>query len=522
MAIIPTIGTGVFIAAGQALAVGGPASLLISYGFISILVYCMTTAVGEISAHRPDRNGTLIRHGYKYGSQSLGFSMGYLRWYSLAMMVPFEITTATVNIGLWTPSPTVAVRVSLMTAVMIGFNLLPERMFRRSESVFTGLKLTVLSGLLIFSVVLTSGGVPASPARGFGYWYNPGAFAAYLTDGSLGRFLGVLQCLLRSTIAFLFTPELSISRAEGAESSTHSNILRKAQSDNIQLSVLYLLAVLAIGVVSPSNDPLLTNNGTGAGFSPFFLAIQQAQIGILPNIVSLAILVSSVSSGRSFLFASSQQLYSLSESGHGPAIFKRRTNWGVPYVALATSSLFAGFAFLSMLTSSSIVFNWLLHFITTSGYLSWLCSCIVYLRFRRMTHVRDAAPRPKAWIQPYGAYFGILICILLPLMNGFSFVVPSNFNVSQLVTAYMGIPAFLILYLGHQLMLGIGLRAYHPEDISLEPVEVRETQENQEGQETSEATGEGPSGQEPWWKKAKSSAESPFRLGRHEAEGSEV
>ena len=515
MAILPTVGTGLFVAAGQALAVGGPASLLICYGFISILVYCMATAVGEIAAHTPDCNGAMIRHGYKYGSQSLGFSMGYLRWYSLAMMVPFEITTATVNLGLWNPEPSVAIRVSLMTAIIVGFNILPESAFKRSESVFTWFKLALLAGLLIFSVVLSSGAIPASPARGFRYWTDPGAFAEYLLDGSLGQFLGVLQCLLRSAVAFVFTPELSVGRVERTEpSSTDSNILRKTQLDSIQLSALYVLAVIAMGIVSPFSDPLLTNNGSGAGFSPFVLAIYNAQISTLPSVVTLAIVVASVSSGRSFLFASSQQLFSLSEAGHGPAVFKRRTSWGVPYVAVATSGLFVGFAFLSMTTSSSIIFNWLLHFITTSGYLSWLCSCIVYVRFRRMTSAQGGSRQHKSWVQPYGTYFGIGACVLLPLANGFSSAVPSNFSVGHLVTAYIGIPTFLALYFGHQLMLAMGPRVDQPEHIN-EPIETAVTPVAVNGS---------PADQEAWLKKMKDWVERPFRHCVHPrtAEGSEV
>lgn len=515
MGMVPTVGTGLFVATGQALAVGGPASLLISFGFISILVYCMATAVAEISAHSPVRNGTMVRHGYRYGSQSLGFSMGYLRWYSLAMLVPFELTTASVNLGLWSPGPKIAIRVSLMTVIMVGFNLLPEHAFKRSESLFTALKLFLIAGMLIFSIVLVSGGVPGTPALGFSYWNSPGAFTEYLASGSLGRFLGLLQCLLRTTIAFIFTPELSVIRAEGAQLSPRSNILRKAQTDNIQFSVLYVFLVVAIGMIAPSNDPMLTNNGVGAGISPFVLAVRTANIRILPNIVTLAILLSCVSSGRSFLFVSSQMLCSLSELGHGPAVFKLRTSWGVPYVAVITSALFAGFAYFSMMTSSSIVFNWMLHFISTSGYLSWLCSCIVYLRFRRAAEAQGVTRRYKAWIQPYGAYFAILFCTLLGLFNGFSFAVPSNLSVSQLVIAYIGIPMFLLLYLGHQLTLATGLRASSPEEISLERIETLDANTVVE---------EPPGRPETWWTKVKTSVEGPFRvcMRRRKTQESEV
>ena len=93
MAFLPTLGTGLFIGSGQALAAGGPLSLLLSYGFISVLVYCMGTAVAEVAAHMPMSGGTMVNHNYRYSSSHLAFSMSYLRWYSLAMLVPFESPT---------------------------------------------------------------------------------------------------------------------------------------------------------------------------------------------------------------------------------------------------------------------------------------------------------------------------------------------------------------------------------------------------------------------------------------------
>jgi hypothetical protein len=36
-------------------------------------------------------------------SKSLAFASAYLRWYTLALFVPYEITSAMVNLGLWKP-----------------------------------------------------------------------------------------------------------------------------------------------------------------------------------------------------------------------------------------------------------------------------------------------------------------------------------------------------------------------------------------------------------------------------------
>jgi amino acid transporter len=114
MALGGTIGTGLFVGSGQSLAIGGPASLLMAYMFISVLVYCLVTAIAEIGSYMPVHGGTMSYHGFRYVSRSLGFAMGCLYWYSIGILVPYEITAASLVIDYWNPGVHVAVWISVM------------------------------------------------------------------------------------------------------------------------------------------------------------------------------------------------------------------------------------------------------------------------------------------------------------------------------------------------------------------------------------------------------------------------
>ena len=48
-----TIGTGLFVGSGQTLARGGPAFILVSYIIMTILVYCVVTAITEVATYLP-------------------------------------------------------------------------------------------------------------------------------------------------------------------------------------------------------------------------------------------------------------------------------------------------------------------------------------------------------------------------------------------------------------------------------------------------------------------------------------
>lgn len=83
-----------FVGSGQTLANGGPAFILASYSIMTFLVYCVVTAVTEVAAYLPVHGGTMSYYGYRYVSRPVAFALGYLYWYALGILVPYEVTAA--------------------------------------------------------------------------------------------------------------------------------------------------------------------------------------------------------------------------------------------------------------------------------------------------------------------------------------------------------------------------------------------------------------------------------------------
>lgn len=70
-----TIGTGLFVGAGQGLSMGGPLFLL-SYSLITIMLYGVATATGEMSAYLPIPGCSVAYYAQRFISPSLGFTLG--------------------------------------------------------------------------------------------------------------------------------------------------------------------------------------------------------------------------------------------------------------------------------------------------------------------------------------------------------------------------------------------------------------------------------------------------------------
>jgi amino acid transporter len=124
-----TIGTGLFVGSGQTLARGGPAFILGCFILMSFLILCVVACMVEVAAYIPTPGSSMNLFGFRYVSRSLGFALGWLYFYSLGILVPYEITAAGLVIEYWNPPVNIAVWITLMIIVIVGLNALPVKFY---------------------------------------------------------------------------------------------------------------------------------------------------------------------------------------------------------------------------------------------------------------------------------------------------------------------------------------------------------------------------------------------------------
>lgn len=91
-------------------------------------------------------------YGHRNVSSSLGFAMGWLYFYSLGILVPYEvsfndiqqlteltrtaqITAAALVIGYWESPVNIAVWITIFIVVIVGLNTLPVKFYGETEFV---------------------------------------------------------------------------------------------------------------------------------------------------------------------------------------------------------------------------------------------------------------------------------------------------------------------------------------------------------------------------------------------------
>lgn len=153
IAIGGTIGTGLFVGSGQALAIGGPGFLLLAYCLITFLIYGVITAVMEVCTYLPVSGSSMAFYCSRFVSPSFGFALGWLYFYSFGIIAAYEITAASIVINFWPNSVPVGVWITIMLIVIVALNLAPVGIYAETEFWFAGIKVVMIVGLLLLSLV---------------------------------------------------------------------------------------------------------------------------------------------------------------------------------------------------------------------------------------------------------------------------------------------------------------------------------------------------------------------------------
>ena len=107
------------------------------------------------------------------------------------------------------------------------------------------------------------GGNPLGDRFGFRYWNNPGSFTELYYDGSLGRFLGFLQCLIQAS--FTIAGPDYVSMASGEAEDPRKVMPRAFKAVFYRLTAFFMLGSFCVGIwyrTTTLSSTLLSTKGS--------------------------------------------------------------------------------------------------------------------------------------------------------------------------------------------------------------------------------------------------------------------
>ncbi|KAJ6033954.1 uncharacterized protein N7446_007750 [Penicillium canescens] len=421
IALAGTVGTGLFLSSGRAIAHSGPLGAFLGYLVMRCVAGTVTLAVGEMGALIP-LNGGMVRYAEYFVDPALAFANGYNVVYSYLVSIPAELVAAAVLVQFWSDLNS-AIWITIFGLVMLCTTLVFVRVYGELEFFFSMMKILLIIGVNIMALVITCGGGPDYKSIGFQYWRNPGPFVQYLgIGGAIGRFLGVWTSLNSALYAYSGIETITVAAAE--TKSPRQAIPMAAKRIFFRILIFYIISIFMVGLVVPSNDSRLSNSSGTASESPFVIAATLAGIKVVASIINAVIITSAWSSGNSNILGGSRVLVGLAMNGQAPKFFTRLNRFTVPWVAISFYGLFMCLGYMSLSATASTVFEWLQDLVSITTLTNWLSILVTWA--------------------------SLIMLTLLLITGGYSTFIKGHWDKETFISSYINIPLFLILYFGYK------------------------------------------------------------------------
>lgn len=439
-----TLGTGLLIGSGSALATGGPAALIIGWGVVGTLVFNVVHALGELCVEFPV-TGAFSSYATRFIDSSWGFAVGWNYALMWLIVLPLELVAAAISIQFWNSSINPVAWVSIFFVFIVVINLLGVKGYGEAEFILALFKVVALIGFIILGVVLVCGGGPTHEFIGDRYWKNPGPFA--------NGFKGVCSVFVTACYSLAGSELVGLA---ASESENPSKTLPKAIRQVFwRIFLFFFITLTIVGLLVPYNSSNLL--GSGSSVSPFVIAIRNAQIKALPSIFNAIILISVVSVGNSAFYGSSRTIQSLGAQGLAPKFCSYVDRNGRPLGGIIISAIFGLLCFLSAYKDQEEIFGWLL---SISGLLTvflWGSISACHIRFRMALKYNDRDYKQltfRSITGIYGSIYSITLLILVLIAQFWIALFPiggNGANARHFFQNYLGAVVILVFYIGHKL-----------------------------------------------------------------------
>lgn len=452
IAIGGSIGTGLFVGSGNVLASGGPASLLIAYVLIGIMLYCTMQSLGEMAVAFPVA-GSFAHYSTRFLDPAWGFAMGWNYAIQWLVTMPLEIVAASMVIDYWDSTVSNAAWVAIFWVVIVSINLFGVRGYGEAEFLFSCIKVTAVIGFIILGIILDCGGGPHGGYIGGRYWHHPGAF----NHG----FKGVCSVFVNAAFAFAGTELVGLAAAETAN--PRKTLPTATKQVFWRICLFYIVSLTLVGLLVPYDDERLTQGSSSADAraSPFVISIRNAGISGLPSVMNAVILIAVLSVGNSAVYGTSRTLAALADQGQAPKILGYIDREGRPLVSIVIASLFGLLCFLAASSKQEDAFNWMMAISGLSSIFTWGSICLSHIRFRRAWKVQAHSLSELAFTSQagvIGSWIGFIFnCLVLmaQFWVGFAPVGYASMSASALVEnwfqAYLACPVVLAFYIPYKL-----------------------------------------------------------------------
>ncbi|MET7415978.1 amino acid permease [Streptomyces rubiginosohelvolus] len=406
------IGAGLFVGSGAGIAVAGPA-IVVSYLIAGALAMLVMRMLGEMSAAMP-ASGSFSVHAERALGRWAGFSVGWLYWFLLVVVLAVEATAAAQIAHGWVPGVEPWAWVLLFMVVFTVANLTAVKNFGEFEFWFASLKVGAIVVFLVLGGLAVFGLLPDTDPVGMTNLTGQGGF---LPNGWSGVVSGVL------TVVFAFGGLEVVTIAAAETDDPARAVGRAVRSAVVRILFFYVGSMLVIVTVLPWT-------AQQAGLSPYVKVLDAIGVPSAGQIMNIVVFVALLSALNANLYGSSRMIFSLAERGEAPRGLLKVSGGGegssgqpggVPRRAVLASVAFGFVSVVLNLLWPDTVFLYMLNSVGAVLLFVWALIAASQLRLRaRLEQEAPDALALRMWWFPYLTWVtlaGLLGVLLLMLTD---------------------------------------------------------------------------------------------------------
>lgn len=403
MGLGSAIGAGLFLGTGVGIRAAGPAVLL-AYIIAGAIVVLVMQMLGELAAARP-ASGTFSRYGEDAFGHWAGFSLGWLYWFMLIMVMGAEMTGAAAMMGAWFGvDPWIPALVCVVFFAVV--NLTQVSGFGEFEYWFAFIKVALIIAFLIVGVLLIFGLLPGHTFVGTSNFIGDHGF---MPNGLSGVATGLLA------VAFAFGGIEIVTIAAAESDKPREAISLAVRAVILRILVFYFGSVLVITFLMPYNS---LDSANTAAESPFTQILAMANIPAAVGLMEAVIVLALLSAFNAQIYATSRLVFSLARHRDAPRIFASLSASRVPTNSVLLSMFFAFVSVGLQYWNPAGLLDFLLNAVGGCLIVVWIMITLSQLKLRPELERNGEISTVRMWAHPWlgiltlAAIAGLIVLML--------------------------------------------------------------------------------------------------------------
>lgn len=369
IAIGGTIGTGLFLGAGQSISLTGPTILLV-YLIVGAFMFFMMRAIGEMLYADPNQH-TFINFISRYLGNRAGFFARWSYWLALLFMGMAELTAIGRYVQYWLPNVHLWVIQVVALVLLTAMNLVAVGVFGETEFWFSMIKIGAIVGLIGTGIIMMLTGFETPQGSvGFQNLFND----FELFPNGLKAFTDAFQMVLFAFIGVEFIGMTS------AETKDPRKVLPKAINEiPLRILLFYFGALTIIMCIYPWRD-------IPANKSPFVMVFSMAGLKWAATLINFVVLTSAASALNSVIFSAGRNFYALAHQSKITSFknFVKLSKAGIPASSILVTALCLLLSpVISVIPSIQSAFSFIAGATTDLFLMIYILIMFAYLKFKK-------------------------------------------------------------------------------------------------------------------------------------------